>query len=679
MAKPPTYDAPTITDDTPTASNLLCDVSLLQALVDDSSEVITVLDIDGNYLYVSPSVQDSLGWTPAELLGRRALDIVHSEDAQRVGDAIAALIAPPHPPQSLRFRFTQHDGMARLMQSTARLLQRPGEPPLIVAHSRDITDQENTGQALRDSEERYRQLIENSPDAIIVHQKRIIVFANSAAAELFGAESPQDLIGRPASVIIHPDDLAGMRERVQTSIKDGNDAPLREERMVRLNGEEIWVEAKGVLTDINGQPSIQVVIRDVSQRRNAMQAESRRAKATRKLYEIASQAQTDIQHQLQQALAVAVALSGMESGVISECDATSCTVTHYHGPASISTPAQRQPLGNTYCDIPMAAGALVAIADLTNSSYAGHAAVTGSPQKSYIGIPLHLHGQAVGVLGFNSTTARAHDFDDVERDLVRLMARWVEFTLERKSAAKALEDANRDLSRSNEELQQFAYIASHDLKEPLRAVTTYLQLLEHRYGAQLNDEAKEFMGFAISGARRMQNLIQDLLEFSRVGTYSDAASVVEMERVLAQTLDSMQENIRATQAQVTHDPLPTLTAHEGLLLQLLQNLIGNALKYRHPDTPPRVHVSAQALNGFWRINVVDNGIGVAPEHRERIFQMFRRLHNHEEYEGTGIGLAIAKRIVDRHGGEIGVDAVPGSGSCFFFTLPKAVESGPEIG
>lgn len=663
-------------DDAQALPDVLCDTGLLRTLVNHSAEVITVMDVSGHYLYVSPSVEKSMGWTPTELVGRHALDIVHPDDKQQVSDVITALLQAPHSPQTLRFRFTRPDGGSRLLETTGRLWRQAGMQPLILAHSRDITEQENTGQALRDSEQRYRQLIENSPDAIFAHSQGVIIFANSAAAELFAAESPEDLIGRPAASIIHPDDLPGMRERIQTALSQGRDAPLREERMLRLNGEEIWVEAKGVFTEINGQPAIQAVTRDVTQRHIAMQAEARRAEATRMLYELASQAEVDIHEQLQQALALGASISGMESGFISECSATTCTITHCYGPAGQASQGQKLPLDTTYCDIPIAASGLVAITDIDNSPYADHSAVLRTPQKSYIGIPLELRGHTFGVLGFSSSLPRPHAFDDVDCDLVRLMARWVEFALERASAGAALETLNRDLLRSNEELQQFAYIASHDLKEPLRAVTTYLQLLDRRYGGQLNAEAHEFMDFAVTGATRMQNIIQDLLEFSRVGTHSDTATQVSLEKLLAQSLTEIKDDIAATGAHITHDELPAVIAHEGLLSQLLQNLIGNAIKYRRPGVAPKVHISAEALGSFWRINLRDNGIGVERQHRERIFQMFRRLHSHDEYEGTGIGLAIAKRIVERHGGEIGVEDASGDGSCFFFTLPTGTGPNP---
>jgi len=238
----------------------------------------------------------------------------------------------------------------------------------------------------------------------------------------------------------------------------------------------------------------------------------------------------------------------------------------------------------------------------------------------------------------------------------------------RKKAEAHLLQKVEELNRSNEELGQFAYVVSHDLQEPLRMVASYTQLLSRRYKGKLDSDADEFISFAADGASRMQRLIQDLLAYSRVGTKGKDLLDTSSEDALQQALINLRGAIKDSGALVTHDPLPGVLADEMQLIQLFQNLVGNAIKYQSSGVP-RVHVSA-TRNGVrkWVFSVQDNGLGIDPQYFEKIFGMFQRLHKREEFAGTGIGLAICKKIVDRHGGSISVESRPGLGSTFRFAL-----------
>jgi PAS domain S-box-containing protein len=254
---------------------------------------------------------------------------------------------------------------------------------------------------------------------------------------------------------------------------------------------------------------------------------------------------------------------------------------------------------------------------------------------------------------------------------------------ERKRAEASLAEKAEELARSNKELELFAYVASHDLQEPLRMVASYVQLLAQRYQGRLDDKADRYIAYAVDGATRMKTLINDLLAYSRVGTHGKPLVPTDSQAILEIVLRNLQVAIEEQQVVVTHDPLPTVLADQVELGQVFQNLIGNGIKFRG-DAPPRIHVGVQRdergdipspappqvrVGQEWRFSVADNGIGLEPRFAERIFVIFQRLHNPTEYTGTGMGLAICKKIVERHGGRIWVESQPGQGATFYFTMP----------
>jgi PAS domain S-box-containing protein len=243
---------------------------------------------------------------------------------------------------------------------------------------------------------------------------------------------------------------------------------------------------------------------------------------------------------------------------------------------------------------------------------------------------------------------------------------------ERKNAEFALEAKAEELSRSNQELEQFAYVASHDLQEPLRMVSNYTQLLGRRYKDKLDSDANEFIDFAVDGAKRMQELIHDLLAYARVGTRGKEFKPTPAAEIVSDAIANLASAIEESGAEVTVGELPALRCDSSQLVQVFQNLIGNAIKFSRPDYAPVVHVEATREGAAWEFSVADNGIGIEPKYFERIFQMFQRLHTRQEYEGTGIGLALCRKIVERHGGRIRVESIPHQGTMFFFTIPDMV-------
>lgn len=239
---------------------------------------------------------------------------------------------------------------------------------------------------------------------------------------------------------------------------------------------------------------------------------------------------------------------------------------------------------------------------------------------------------------------------------------------ERKEAEREMARLAEELRRSNAELERFAYVASHDLQEPLRIVTSYVQLLARRYRGRLDQDADEFIAYAVDGANRMKRLIQDLLAYARIGSKGAQPEPVDLGEVLRHVLEALRMQLQDGGATVEPGPLPTVLADPVQMEQLLQNLISNAVKF-HGSDPPVVRIAAEQRADKWEVSVADNGIGIDPQFFDRIFIVFQRLHGMSEYSGTGIGLAICKKIVERHGGRIWVESKPGKGSTFRFTLP----------
>ncbi|HVE76407.1 MAG TPA: ATP-binding protein, partial [Actinomycetota bacterium] len=290
------------------------------------------------------------------------------------------------------------------------------------------------------------------------------------------------------------------------------------------------------------------------------------------------------------------------------------------------------------------------------------------PLASAVFVPARVGDKIEGVLEFFFEERRPED-PELLGVLDRVGSQVGEI-IRRQDSERVLAERLEELARSNSELEQFAYVASHDLQEPLRMITSYLQLLVEGYSQSLDEKAEKYIDYAVDGAKRMQELVQDLLTFSRVATHGKAPETVPADEALDTALHNLDQAVSETGAKIKREPLPLVQADKGQLVQVFQNLIGNALKFSGEHAPD-ISVSAQRNGSSCVFSIKDRGIGIAPRHAERIFTIFQRLHTKSEYPGTGIGLSICKKIIERHGGRIWVDSEPGAGAEFKFTLPVA--------
>ncbi|GGL62194.1 histidine kinase [Streptomyces fumigatiscleroticus] len=280
-------------------------------------------------------------------------------------------------------------------------------------------------------------------------------------------------------------------------------------------------------------------------------------------------------------------------------------------------------------------------------------------------------GVAEGRFDEPIAVAGPSDMRQLAADVDAMRTRLLDELSVSEESRRLLDEQAADLKRSNTELEQFAYVASHDLQEPLRKVSSFTQLLQRRYGGRLDERADQYIGFAVDGANRMQVLINDLLTFSRVGRVLNDHTEVSLEEVLEHTRDALSVSIEESGAEITHDPLPTVVGDATQLGMLWQNLLSNSIKFRDTDRPPRIRVGVRRDEGMWEFTVTDNGIGIAPEFQEKVFILFQRLHTRDAYPGTGIGLAMCKKVVEFHGGTIRIDPHHRPGTRVVFTLPVA--------
>jgi PAS domain S-box-containing protein len=504
---------------------------------------------------------------------------------------------------------------------------------------REITQRTRAEEALRASEVKFRGILESAPDAMVIADAQgRIVLVNAETERLFGYRR-DELAGQPVEILVperfrgrHPQHRQKYTAHPRTrSIREG-----LELCGLRKDATEFPVEISLSPIETSEGTLISSAIRDVSERKRAEEALRSSEESLRMAVEAAEMGTWfwDIQQD---------EISWSEKfrtlfGLTSHAKLT------YNAILQVIHPDDRQRLDRSVKNtLELGMPYDIEYRAVWPDSSVHWIAAKGRAHRSPEGVAVDMQGIVMDV------TERKEAQEAQKRDEAR----------ERRSV---------ELKRSNDDLQQFAYIAAHDLQEPLRMVASYTQLLAKRYKGRLDSDADEFIGYAVGGAHRMQLLIGDLLAYCRVGTNGKELCETSSEAALEQALLNLQGVIQESSGVVTHDALPSVVADDAQLVQLFQNIVGNAIKYRSAELP-RVHVSAKKNNGNeWIFSIRDNGLGIDPQYFDKIFVMFQRLHGREEFSGTGIGLAVCKRITERHGGRIWIESKPGKGSTFYFAL-----------
>ena len=616
-----------------------------RGLLEAAPDAMVVVDQRGEIVLLNLQAEKQFGYRRDELVGQQVKTIIPEGFAERLiadGTRTAAEALAQQIGTGIELVARRKDGSAFPIEIMLSPLEN-AEGILVTAAIRDISVRRNAEEHLAQMEARYRGLLEAAPDAmVVVNQGGDIVLLNLQAEKQFGYQR-DELVGQPVKRII-PEGFAerliadgtrtaagALAQQIGTGIelvarrKDGSAFPIE----IMLSPLE---NAGGIL--------VTAAIRDISVRKEAERHLGQMEGRYRGLLEAAPDAMVLVN----------------PSGAIVLVNAQAERQFGYRRDELVGR--QLKTIIPEVWTLLPEVNARIAYAVRSGEDSVppkvGAAVAFDGLRKDGSGLPVEI------------TLSILHSAEGV---LVTVAIRDV---TTRRMADAQLVQTVAELNRSNEELAQFAYIASHDLQEPLRMVASYTQLLSKRYKGKLDAQADEFISFAVDGANRLQRLIQDLLSYSRVGTKGQELADTSSEDALQQALSNLQTTIADSGALVTHDPLPAVRADEGQLVQLFQNLVGNAIKYQHPGVP-RVHISSASSHGkngkaTWTFSVKDNGLGIDPKYFEKIFGMFQRLHKRQEFDGTGIGLAICKKIVERHGGTISVESQPGHGSTFRFSL-----------
>ena len=599
------------------------------------------VDLDGRFIRVNRRLCEMFGYSEAELVGMLVKDLSHPEDRDAVDERRKKLITGEVETLRLEKRYLRKDG-GTLWMNVAIAMERDaaGRPLYAVSVLDDITARKHAEEALRESEARYRSTFELAGSGIAhIGLDRKFIRANRRLCEILGYPE-HELVGKTGRQISHPDDLDVINAQRKRLYAGEIDHVRLEKRYLRKDGSTVWVAFSMVLErDAEGRPAYEIAIfDDITERKRAERALRESEERFRSLTQLSSdwyweQDETFALRFMSQRMGEKTGLAASAFIGRKRWDQPALNLGDEDWARHRAQLERREPFREF---------------EMERANPAG-----GTRWVSVTGEPVYdENGKFRGYRGVGS--------DVTER-------KRAEAELHR--AHDELAKKAEELERSNAELEQFAYVASHDLQEPLRMVSSYTQLLAKRYKDQLPAEAQEFMHFTVDGAARMKQLIEDLLAYSRVGTKGKELVPVSLEAPLKRALTNLRTAIEESGATVSADALPTVDADEVQLAQVFQNLIGNALKFRG-KAAPRIHVGAAEQAGEWQISIADNGIGIEPQYFERIFMLFQRLHAMGEYPGTGIGLAICKKVAERHGGRIWVSSTPGAGSTFHFTLPK---------
>ncbi|MDW7733240.1 MAG: PAS domain S-box protein [Methanolobus sp.] len=603
-----------------------------RTLIENTQDGVFIVQ-DAKVQFANKAACRMAGYTLDEAIEKDFREFVAPEDLEMVIGHFNRMMAGEDVPREYELRALRKDGAKIIVNMNVELINYSGRV-VIMGVAKDITERKRLEEALHVSEERYRNLYHEAPIAYMsAGSDGRIRMVNKRSVELLGY-SEDDLLGREV-FDLYADTPSGKEKARALFMQFLAGEEIREEEleMRRADGRLIWIRLTvGPILDTEGHvvESRSMVV-DITEHKRIDDALHASEERYRLLFERAGDA------------IFIVEAEGDNKGEIIAANQAAADMHGYAVDELIT-------MKITDLDAPVASEKVI---------YGIKHILRGELIKTEI-----IHRKKDSTVFPVEVSAGLLELEDHKH----ILAFYRDIT-ERKQMEEKLKQTMTDFARSNAELEQFAYVASHDLQEPLVTVISFTQLIANRYKGKLDKDADEFINYIVDGGIRMQRMINDLLAYSRVGTHGKPFELTGFETIFDQSMANLKIAIEESGAVVTHDPLPALVVDASQIVQLFQNLLSNAIKFRSTEVP-RVHVSAEDKGNEWIFSVRDNGIGMAPEFFEQIFVIFQRLHSEDAYPGTGIGLAICKKIVERHGGRIWVESAPGNGSIFYFTIPK---------
>lgn len=602
-----------------------------------------VLKLKGKVItWCNDRVKDVYGYEKDELIGKNATFLFpegmsHSKFIEEVAGAI-----DEHGYFRGAHRVKRKNGSLVDVEYTISQIQGT-EPIELISVAQDITERKLIEAEIAKSEARYRSLFETTSDGVaIIDLKGEVILVNEALCSMVGY-SQKELIGKNFADFVHPDDGPRLLELFVEGLTGQDKNPTLEFRATHRDGRILWLYSiPTALVQENETIGFSAIIHNITER-------VRMEKALR-------QSEEKFRNVLDNSHDMIYSMN-LQTGRYEYVSPASKQVLGY-------SPEEFQALDSDELI------SLVHPDDAEKLQQNIVDLITNGENRA-LSVEYRIKNRELDYRWVSDNRSVVYDDGNVP---VAIVGNLRDIT-ERKQGDDKLKQTIAELARSNSELERFAYVASHDLQEPLRMVASYTQLLARRYGGKLDSDADEFIGYAVDGATRMQQLINALLDYSRVSTRSKPLGPTSCEEILNQAIANLQASIKENDAMVTHDHLPTVTADATQMVQLFQNLVGNAIKF-HSEKQPKVHVGAERNGTEWIFSVRDNGIGIDPQYFDRIFVIFHRLHGRREYPGTGIGLAICKKIIERHKGHIWVESQSGNGATFYFTIPIGSEDKP---
>ena len=608
------------------------------------------------------------------------INCVHAGDRERVIQATDKAIKETGN-YGVEFRIVTPDDEIHHIEAHGRLYSDNNDTPeRMTGVCIDVTERKKIEQALIESEERFQLAVNNAEEGIWDRPdiEQDWEYWSPRFKELLGYRDDEIEARRSTfTKLLHPDDVDKTARAMAAHYLDNMPYAV-DCRLRTKSGAYRWFHSRGsVLRDSDGKPRRMAgTIASIDERVHDEQALNR-------LNTVAADPGPSLDAKVQNILKLALDYLGLSNGIVSRIHGDNYDIVYIETADTGIKPGDRFSLGDTYCVQTMESDAVFSIDYAPEGEFKKHPCYLKFNLVSYIGSRLYVGDRLYGTLNFSSSTSRSNPFREREKVFVQLVSQWIGYEISREEyiqtlidAEKRLEKTIEDLVTANTELNRFAYVASHDLQEPLRMVVSFTQLLVKKYGDRLDETAREYMKISAESAERMQSLILDLLQYSRADAETVILDPFDSKIALDYALANLAQVVEEKQAQISIASLPEVYANSVQLSRLFQNLISNALKYHANGTVPVVNIAVQEEETEWCFSISDNGIGMKAEYLQQIFEPFKRLHHKDEYEGSGIGLAICKKIVANLGGRIWVKSAPGEGSVFYFTVPRVQSSVP---